>query len=77
MTRNEIIRLLQRVKIYIDFGNHSGKDRIPRETAILKCCVMTGLRGSAKYKEDVNIPFDYKFEDKNENISKVIGKIKK
>jgi hypothetical protein len=75
MTRNEVIRLLQRAKVYIDFGNHPGKDRIPREAAILKCCVITGLRGSAKYKEDVNIPFDYKFEDKKENISKVIGKI--
>lgn len=75
MTRNEVIRLLQRAKVYIDFGNHPGKDRIPREAAILKCSVITGLRGSAKYKEDVNITFDYKFEDKKENISKVIGKI--
>ena len=75
MTRNEVIRLLQRAKVYIDFGNHPGKDRIPREAAILKCCVITGLGGSAKYKEDVNIPYDYKFEDKKENIPKVIGKI--
>jgi len=75
MTRDDVVRLLQRTKIYIDFGNHPGKDRIPREAAILKCCVITGLRGSAKYKEDVNIPFNYKFEDKEKNISKVIGKI--
>jgi len=75
MTRDEVKRLLQRAKVYIDFGNHPGKDMIPREAAILKCCVITGLRGSAKYKEDVNIPFNYKFEDKEENISKVIGKI--
>jgi len=75
MTRDEVIKLLQRAKVYIVFGNHPGKDRIPREAAILKCCVITGLQGSAKYKEDVNIPFDYKFEDKKESISKVIGKI--
>ena len=75
MTKDEVIRLLQRTKIYIDFGNHPGKDRIPREAAILKCCVITGLRGSAKYKEDVNIPFNYKFENKEENIPRVIGKI--
>lgn len=75
MTTNEVIRLLQRAKVYIDFGFHPGKDRIPREAAILKCCVITGLRGSAKYKEDVNIPYNYKFEDKKENIPKVIGKI--
>ena len=75
MSREEVINTLQKAKVYIDFGNHPGKDRIPREAAILSCCVITGERGSAAFFEDVSIPDKYKFEDKNENISKIIAKI--
>jgi len=75
MSREEVIKTLQKVKVYIDFGNHPGKDRIPREAAILGCCVITGKRGSAEFFEDVSIPDEYKFEDKEENIPKIIEKI--
>jgi hypothetical protein len=76
MSRREVIKTLQRAKVYIDFGNHPGKDRIPREAAILGCCVITGKRGSAAFFEDVSIPEEYKFEDREENIPKIIDKIK-
>ena len=76
MSREEVIKTLQKAKVYIDFGNHSGKDRIPREAAILGCCVITGKRGSAAYFEDVPIPDEYKFDDKEENIPKIIEKIR-
>ncbi len=76
MTRQQVIETLQRAKMYIDFGNHPGKDRIPREAAILGCCVITGKRGSAKYFEDVPIPEEYKFEDKEDNIPAIVNKIK-
>ncbi|MBP1664425.1 MAG: hypothetical protein H6Q19_1565 [Bacteroidetes bacterium] len=55
----------KKIKLYIDFGNHPGKDRLPREAAINYCCVITGIKGSAKYVEDVAIPDVYKLE-KNE-----------
>ena len=76
MSRDEIINILQKTKVYIDFGNHPGVERIPREAAILGCCVITGKRGSAAFFEDVPIPNEYKFEDKEENIPKIIYKIK-
>jgi len=76
MTRDEVIKTLQKAKVYIDFGNHPGKDRIPREGATLGCCVITGKRGSAAFFEDVPIPDDYKFDDREENIPKIIDKIK-
>ncbi len=75
MTRDEVIKTLQRAKVYIDFGNHPSKDRMPREASILGCCVITGKRGSAAFYEDVPIPEEYKFEDKKENIPKIIDKI--
>jgi len=76
MSRENVIKTLQRAKVYIDFGNHPGKDRMPREAAILGCCVITGKRGSAAFYEDVPIPDEYKFDDKEENIPKIIEKIK-
>jgi len=76
MSRDEVIKTLQKAKVYIDFGNHPGKDRIPREAAILGCCVITGKRGSAAFFEDVPIPDEYKFDDKEENIPKIIDRIK-
>jgi len=76
MTRQQVVETLQRAKVYIDFGNHPGKDRMPREAAILGCCVITGKRGSAAFFKDVPISEEYKFEDKEENIPKIIEKIK-
>ncbi len=75
MKREEVIKHLQEAKVYIDFGNHPGKDRIPREAAILGCCVITGKRGSAAFFEDIPIFDEYKFKDEKENITKIIDKI--
>jgi len=76
MSRDEVIKTLQKAKVYIDFGNHPGKDRIPKEAATLGCCVITGKKGSAAFFEDVSIPEEYKFKDKEENIPKIVDKIK-
>ena len=75
MDRQQVIMTLQKAKIYIDFGNHPGKDRLPREAAILGCCVITDKKGSAAFYEDVSIPDKYKIEDKEENIPEIIEKI--
>ena len=75
MTNQEVQQLLQRSKIYIDFGEHPGKDRFPREAAISQCIVITGMKGSAKFYEDVKINSEYKFKDKKRNIDKIILKL--
>lgn len=75
MTRQQVIETLGRAKVYIDFGNHPGKDRLPREAAILGCCVITGKRGSAGNDLDVPIPKEYKFKDRIENIPAIVEKI--
>lgn len=51
------------------------KDRIPREAAILKCCVITGKRGSANNNQDILIPDEYKFSDEKKNINDILVKI--
>lgn len=75
MNRKGVISLLRRSKVYIDFSNFPGRERLPREAVVLGCCVITGKRGSAKYFEDVPIPENYKIEDKLENIPEIVTKI--
>jgi hypothetical protein len=75
MTREEVINLLKSSKVYIDFGNHPGKDRIPREAAMCGCCVITNKKGAANFKEDVYIANEYKFADIEPNIDLIIQKI--
>ena len=76
MSRREVIETMKKAKVYIDFGNHPGKDRMPREAAMLGCCVITGKRGSAAFFEDVPIKEEYKFEDKEENIPAIVSRIR-
>ena len=60
----------------IDFGNHPGKDRIPREAAICGCCVITNREGSAAYWQDVPILDQYKFSDIKQQHTQIVELIK-
>lgn len=75
MTRDEMKHTMQKAKVYVDFGNHPGKDRIPREAALCGCCVITGTRGSAGNDIDIRIPKHYKFDEKISGIDDVISMI--
>lgn len=69
LTREQMVALLKRAKVYIDFGHFPGKDRVPREAAICGCCVITGRRGAAGNSVDFPINEKYKFlEDEEEAI---------
>lgn len=75
MTNTEVKQLLSKSKVYIDFGNHPGKDRIPREAALLNCCIITGKRGAALNPKDVRIPEQYKWEEEQNLIPKIVKQI--
>ena len=68
MSNNDVVELLRHNKVYIDFGNHPGKDRFPREAAISGCCIIVGRRGSAFNSIDIPIPNKYKFLDNESSI---------
>lgn len=63
LSASGVKELLARSMVYIDFGHHPGKDRMPREAAMAGCCVVTGRRGSAAVAEDVFIPEKYKLDE--------------
>ena len=75
MTPAQVQELLAQAKIYIDFGTHPGKDRLPREATISKCVVITGRRGAAANDVDYNIPAEFKFNDETHPLQ-VIEKIR-
>ncbi|WP_283586692.1 hypothetical protein [Limosilactobacillus vaginalis] len=75
MTNREIHEALQSAKVYIDFGDHPGKDRLPREAAINGCCIITDKEGSAFYQEDVPIPEEYKLERNDTSINSILNRI--
>ncbi len=53
---------LYHAKLYIDFGHHPGRDRMPREAAMHGCCLITGILGSAGNAIDLPIPQKYKLD---------------
>lgn len=76
MTREQVVELLQRSKVYIDFGFHPGRDRIPREAAILKNVVVTGLKGSAGNQIDLPISSENKFKDESASLEAIKIRLK-
>ncbi len=61
-------KLYRSAKLYVDFGHHPGKERMPREAAVSGCCVITGRRGSAGNAEDVPILEKYKIDQYSPNF---------
>lgn len=55
--------IMQHSKVYIDFGNHPGRDRIPREASVCGCLVISNLRGAAANNVDILIDDKYKFDN--------------
>ncbi|MFM5293063.1 hypothetical protein ACEUAI_02300 [Aeromonas veronii] len=68
MTPVEVRALLQTSMIYIDFGNHPGKDRFPREAAMAGCCIITGRNGSAANANDICIPDEFKLDSRSSSF---------
>lgn len=75
LNRPDLIDTLSSSMLYIDFGSHPGKDRLPREAAMCGCCILVGAIGSAIYEEDMFIPRQYKMDFKIDRISKAIYRI--
>ena len=76
MTPMQVEEFLHSAKVYVDFGNHPGKDRIPREAVMAGCCLLTGKRGAAANDVDIPIPSDLKFDDTEKNIPVIVAKIR-
>ena len=77
LNTNQIVNIFSKTKIYIDFGYHPGKDRMPREAVLFNNCIITNYKGSAKNKNDIPINEEFKFHERSRNITKIKSKINK
>lgn len=68
LSPDQVVDKLKVAKLYIDFGNHPGKDRFPREAVMCGCCLITGMRGSARNNIDVPIPQKFKLNENDANF---------
>lgn len=73
--QKQIIDIFKKTKIYIDFGYHPGKDKMPREAALFNNCIITNRRGSAKNSVDIPISNNFKFKEKKSNIQSIVNLI--
>lgn len=71
----ELIDILSRSKVFLDFSYFPGKNRMHREASVCDNIIFTSSLGAAKYKEDVNIKDEYKFNPVRDNLKVVEDKI--
>ena len=75
MTPQQVADWMNRAKLYVDFGYHPGKERMPRESCIMRCCMIIGKTGSAAYEEDMPIPEKYRYEKSKDQVPNIIERI--
>lgn len=75
MTPAQVQELLTQAKVYIDFGEFPGRERLPREAILSGCVVITGKRGASANDVDINIPAEFKFGLNDTKPYAVIEKI--
>ncbi len=63
MTPSQVRATLEQCAVYIDFGHHPGRDRLPREAALCGCNIVTGTRGAASNDVDIPIPARFKIDE--------------
>ncbi len=66
MDRATMCRTLGDTKIFLDFGHHPGKDRVPREAALAGVVPLIRYAGAAK--EFADVPLGEQFFIKNEDF---------
>jgi hypothetical protein len=63
LDKESLAEVLRQVRVYVDFGPHPGRDRIPREAALCGAVVVTGRRGAAAFAADVPIPERFRLDE--------------
>jgi hypothetical protein len=75
LNRDQLSEKLYSAKVYIDFGHHPGRDRMPREAAMHGCCLISGILGSAGNDVDLPIPRKYKLDSADADFIRTFGEL--
>ena len=76
LSASEVVHLLQRVMVYVDFGHHPGKDRMPRESAACGAVVFTRNAGAASVYDDVPIDDVFRFDGDDQGLLVLAEKVR-
>lgn len=76
MTPQQVSELLHSVQVYLDVGDHPGRDRLPREAALAGAVVISSEIGGASHQEDMPVGEEFKFSKKNETLEGVAQKVR-
>ncbi len=76
MSHAEVVKYLSQSAIFIELGINHGRDRLPREAALLGNVVFMNRRGSSSNKADYNLDEYYILKNNIFNYFKIIRKVK-
>jgi hypothetical protein len=76
MSREEVVETLKQSLVYIDFGHHPGKDRVPREAIASKAVIFVNHQGSASHYLDYPLDDFYKFSAPDVQSGSLLKKVK-
>ena len=71
LSRYGLTSALRGSKVYIDFGRHPGRDRLPREAALAGCTVFSTRHGAAGFFEDMPLDDWFKFDTLDKVLERV------
>jgi hypothetical protein len=72
LKRAEVAELMSYSKVYVDFGAHAGRTRLPREALAAGCCVISGRRGAAGNGVDLTPPEGFAFDETEPAAAKAV-----
>lgn len=74
MTRAEVIDAMRHAKLFVDFGEFPGRERMPREAVLCGCCLVTSKLGAADFYDD--FAHTYKYDSKPSHVWAIAHKIR-
>ncbi|HTC43974.1 MAG TPA: hypothetical protein VK696_02900 [Steroidobacteraceae bacterium] len=75
MTREQVRQSLLNCSVYIDFGHHPGKDRVPREAAVSGAIVFLHERGAAASFQDHPLDRFYLFNEEDIDTGSLASRV--
>jgi hypothetical protein len=73
--RDDVAELMAYSKVYVDFGTHAGRTRLPREALAAGCVVVGGRRGAAGTGVDLVLPEGFQFDETEASVLSVLDRI--
>ena len=68
-SRAEVIENLAKTRLFIDIGHQPGRDRMPREAALLKAHVILNKAGAGGLFRDAPLSTNFKIDVANKELS--------